>query len=50
MVFNMSGVFITVNDLLGSVSLTASHASADILNVNLSFTNVSGRCYAIKNT
>ena len=43
-VFDLSGVVKTVNDMLSSVSLTASHASADILAVNLSLANVSGRC------
>ena len=46
----MSGVLNTVNAMLGSVSLTASHTSSDILNVNLSITNVSGRCYSLENT
>ena len=49
-VFNLSGIVKTVNDMLSSVSLTASHASADILAVNLSLANVSGRCYLLENT
>ena len=31
---NISGVVYTVNNMLSNVSLTASHASADKLNVN----------------
>ena len=48
-VLNMSNVVHTVNDLLSSVSLTASHASSDILKVNLSIANVSGRIFTLEN-
>ena len=47
---NLSGVIYTVNNLLKSVSLTASYISSNILAINLSLTSVSGRCNALENT
>ena len=49
-VSNLSGVVKTVNNLLTDINTTTGIMSTDILQTNLSTTNVLGKCKSFENT